>query len=245
MTTGRRKLSRWRRALCGAVVLVVVVGALDSWWLAAHWPDWKKVARGAVPKSRFLEDWEREHGRRARWTPVPMEEIPERVVRAVLIAEDANFFGHSGFDREALIAAWEKNLARRRIVFGGSTVSQQTAKNLFLTPSRTPWRKWHEIVLTTAMERNLSKRRILEIYLNDAELGEGVYGFEAAAVEYYGVRVSDLSQGQAIELAAALSGPKESNPKTRTRRFRTRVETITHWLSLAGELEGAAPGPPE
>ena len=235
-----RRLTRapaWKRALRLAVVLTVAIVALDSCWLAAHWPDWKKLARGPVPKSRFIEDWEDAHGRKAHWTPVTLEEIPERVVRAVLIAEDSNFFGHHGFDREALIAAWEKNLARRKIVFGGSTLSQQTAKNLFLTPSRTPWRKWHEIVLTSAMERNLSKRRILEIYLNDAELGDGVYGFEAGALEYDGVRVGDLSQEQAIDLAATLSGPKENNPKTRTSRFRTRVETITHWLVLAGELE--------
>ena len=229
--------------LLGAIAVAFALSVLDSFWLAAHWPDWKKIARGPIPKSRFIQDWEDAHGRKARWTPVPMDEIPERVVRAVLIAEDSNFFGHHGFDREALIAAWEKNLERRRIVFGGSTLSQQTAKNLFLSPSRTPWRKWHEIVFTTAMERNLSKRRILEIYLNDAELGDGVYGFEAGALEYAGVRVGDLTQEQAIELAATLSGPKENNPRTRTGRFRTRVQTITHWLSLAGELENGTPSP--
>jgi monofunctional biosynthetic peptidoglycan transglycosylase len=241
MASARKKPAAWKRVIRTAVVAGVVIIALDFWWLAAHWPDWKKIAHGPVPKSQFIIDWEREHGRKAHWTPVPMDEIPERVVRAVLIAEDSNFFGHHGFDREALIAAWEKNLARKRVVFGGSTVSQQTAKNLFLSPSRTPWRKWHEIVLTTAMERNLTKRRILEIYLNDAELGDGIYGFEAGALEYDGMRIADLSQQQAIELAAALSGPKDHNPKTRSKHFLARVDTITHWLSLAGELETPAP----
>ena len=114
----------------------------------------------------------------------------------------------------------------RRIIYGGSTISQQTVKNLFFTPSRNPMRKWHELLLTLGMERALEKRRILELYLNLAEFGRGVYGVEAASRRYYGVSASDLSRIQAAELAASLPAPRKHNPGTRTEFFEARTEKL-------------------
>jgi len=119
------------------------------------------------------------------------------------------------------------NLDRGRLVYGGSTISQQTAKNLFLSPSRNPLRKWHELVLTLAMEHYLSKRRIMEYYLNVAQFGHGLFGVDAAARRYWGIPASRLSRRQAIELAASLPSPATTNPSARTKTFLNRVNKIS------------------
>jgi len=217
---------RWRTWLRRAAVVLIVVIALDAIWLRWHWPDWDKVASGPVPASRFMRDWERASGKRAKWRPVAIRTLPAALLRAVTIAEDSRFWGHGGFDVEALREAWSENVSRGRVAFGGSTISQQTAKNLFLTPSRTPIRKWHEIALTWGLERNVTKKRILEIYLNDAELGPGIFGVEAAAQTYFGIPASALSDAQAVELAATLPSPKKHNPQTRTKAWTRRVTKI-------------------
>ena len=230
-----RPRARWGRRILIAIVLVAV---LDGLWLAAHWPDWSKIARGPVPRSRFLDDWEAASKKKARWSPVGISTLPEHLLRAVVIAEDARFWGHDGFDVEALREAMSENVTRGRFAFGGSTISQQTAKNLFLTPSRTPLRKWHEAVFTWGLERHATKRRILEIYVNDAELGRGVFGVEAAAQEYFDVRASEVTREQAIRLAATLPSPKKDNPSTKTKRFQQRVAKIRRHLDRADRASG-------
>jgi monofunctional biosynthetic peptidoglycan transglycosylase len=124
----------------------------------------------------------------------------------------------------------EYNFSKKRLIFGGSTISQQTVKNVFLSPSRNPLRKWHELLLTIGMERNLSKQRVLEHYLNLAEFGRGIYGVDAAARYYWGKPASRLTDRQAIELAATLPSPVKNNPKTRTRSFENRVKKIRRWF---------------
>ena len=119
---------------------------------------------------------------------------------------------------------------KKRLVLGGSTISQQTVKNLFLDASRNPLRKWHELVLTVGMERALSKRRIVEIYLNIAEFGRGIYGVDAAARFYWGISASELTERQSIELAATLPSPIGHNPATRTRSFQNRVRKMQRYL---------------
>lgn len=210
--------------------VIVVLAALDAIWIRWHWPDWKALSRGPVPASRFMRDWEKSSGKRASWRPVSIAALPPHLLRAVTVAEDARFWGHDGFDVEALREAWSENVSRGKVAYGGSTISQQTAKNLFLTPSRTPVRKWHEVVLTWALERNLPKRRILEIYLSDAELGTGIFGVEAAAQTYFGVPASQLTNEQAIELAASLPSPRKHNPATRTKPWARRVKKISRHL---------------
>jgi monofunctional biosynthetic peptidoglycan transglycosylase len=127
--------------------------------------------------------------------------------------------------------AWDYNMERGQVLFGASTISQQTAKNLFLNPSRNPVRKWHEIILTLGLERHLSKQRILEIYLNTAEFGRGIYGVQAAAEAYWGIPASQLSVTQAAELAATLPGPVKNNPAARSDFFLRRTKKI---LGLMG-----------
>ena len=152
------------------------------------------------------------------------------MTRALIVAEDANFYWHGGIDFEAFQAAMEHNLEEGRFIYGGSTISQQAVKNLFLTPSRNPLRKWHELVLTIAMERNLKKNRILELYLNVVEFGRGIYGVEAAARHYWGVSAQQLTRYQAIQLAASLPAPTSHNPSTRTRFFNRRLKKINRYF---------------
>ena len=152
------------------------------------------------------------------------------MIRALIVAEDANFYSHRGVDIDALKEAMEYNLSEKRLIYGGSTISQQTVKNVFLSPSRNPLRKWHELVLTIGMERSLSKKRILEHYINVAEFGRGIYGVDAAARYYWGIPASRLSIRQAIELAATLPSPVDNNPKTRTNFFNRRIKKIRRYF---------------
>jgi len=184
-----------------------------------------------VQRSRFIVRYEIEQAGRAdwpplRWNPVPLARIAPGMRRAAIVAEDARFYEHGGVDVLALRDAMKSNLEEKRLAYGASTISQQTVKNLFLSPSRNPLRKWHELLLTLAMERNLGKERILEHYLNIAEFGRGIYGVDAAARYYWGIPASRLSAGQAIELAATLPSPVQDNPRSRTAAFARRVRKI-------------------
>ncbi len=152
------------------------------------------------------------------------------MIRAVIAAEDSRFYEHDGVDFDALKDAMEYNLSEQRMAYGASTISQQTVKNVFLSPSRNPLRKWHELLLTLGMERNLTKKRILEHYLNLAEFGKGIYGVDAAARYYWGIPASRLSSRQAIELAATLPSPVKNNPRTRTKSFQNRVKRIRRYF---------------
>jgi monofunctional biosynthetic peptidoglycan transglycosylase len=222
--------------------LLLILLIVDLFYLAVTWPDWKKVATGAVPKSNFISDYEKTRVEnkelpRLRWQPVPLSTIPKHVVRAVIVAEDSRFYEHSGFDLVAFKDAMHYNFAEGRFALGASTISQQTVKNLFLSASKNPLRKWHELILTWGMEQNLSKARILEIYLNDAEFGTGIFGVQAAAQAYWGVDVGHLSAVQAAELAATLPSPLKNNPATRTKPFENRSRKI---LSLLARFPGDA-----
>ena len=208
---------------------------MDVGYLIGVWPDWELYSDGPIQRSSFIRSYEFEQHRHSawpklRWSPVSIEAIPRSTVRAFIVAEDARFYEHEGVDIEALKSAMEHNLSEKRLVYGGSTISQQTVKNVFLTPSRSPLRKWHELVLTIGMERSLSKKRILEHYLNVAEFGRGLYGVDAAARYYWGIPVSRLTNQQAIELAATLPSPVKNNPKTRTRSFQNRVTKIQRYF---------------
>ncbi len=208
---------------------------MDIGYLVGIWPDWDLYTEGPVQRSSFIRSYEFEQHRHAdwpklRWNPVSIENIPPSMIRAVIVAEDARFYEHEGVDIEALKEAMEYNLSEKRLVYGGSTISQQTVKNVFLNPSRNPLRKWHELLLTIGMERNISKKRILEQYLNVAEFGRGIYGVDAADRYYWGKSASRLTDRQAIELAATLPSPVKNNPKTRTKSFQNRVKKIRRYF---------------
>lgn len=143
---------------------------------------------------------------RHKW--VSYEQISPNLKRALIASEDAKFVDHEGFDWDGIEAAFEKNLKKGKIVAGGSTISQQLAKNLFLSSSKTPWRKMEEALITVMLETVLDKRRIFEIYLNVIEWGNGVFGAEAASRHYYRSSAARLSSAQAAKLAAMVPNPR-------------------------------------
>jgi monofunctional biosynthetic peptidoglycan transglycosylase len=214
---------------------LLIVLVMDAGYLIGIWPDWKIYSEGPIQQSSFIrayitQQYKHRDWPRLRWSPVSINQVPRHMTRALVVAEDARFYSHSGIDTDALQEAMEYNLSEQRLVYGGSTISQQTIKNIFLSPSRNPLRKWHELVLTIGMERNLTKKRILALYLNIAEFGRGLYGVNAAALHYWGIPASELSTQQAIELAATLPSPVKNNPGTRTKFFLRRVKKIGRYF---------------
>jgi monofunctional glycosyltransferase len=172
------------------------------WWIkfnpatSAFMEDRLEVLQNRNPKAELQYKW------------VPYGRISDNLKRALIAAEDAKFLDHEGFDWEGIAAAYEKNLKKGRIVAGGSTISQQLAKNLFLSTKRTPWRKGEEALITMMLEAVMTKQRIFEIYLNIIEWGNGVFGAEAASRHYFGVSASQLSPEQAARLAAMVPNPR-------------------------------------
>ncbi len=169
---------------------------------------------------------------RYSWTPY--SRISPYAVKAVLIAEDDKFWSHEGFDFEAMGKAIERDIKKRRFSFGGSTITQQLAKNLYLSPSKNPLRKLKEAILTWRMERALSKRRILEVYLNVAEWGDGIFGIEAAANRYYGIPASALGPEQAARLASVLPSPLRYSPVKPSRYVDARSRVIYNIMLRRG-----------
>jgi monofunctional biosynthetic peptidoglycan transglycosylase len=221
--------------LFGVGVLVVV----DVIYILAIKPDWDTWKTGAPPRSVYMED-----AGKIAWDVVPLATLPEHLQRAVIAAEDVRFHQHVGVDFAAIGEAAEYFREHRKIGFGASTISQQTVKNLVVGGARTPLRKWHEMVLALVMERNLSKNRILFLYLNIVELGRGVFGVEAAAKAYWNKSASELTVAQSIELAATLPSPRKHNPSTRTERFTARCEKIRGFMEQFGWAEKRAPSEP-
>jgi monofunctional biosynthetic peptidoglycan transglycosylase len=168
--------------------------------------------------------------------PVPYDHISPLLRRAVLVAEDDAFFSHDGLDWNEIRASARTNLSRGRIVRGGSTVTQQLAKNLFLGDARTPWRKIEEAFLAVRIERQLSKRRIFELYLNLIEWGDGIFGVEAASRRYFGVSSSDLTPRQALLLAAVIINPRRFSVLDPPPRIERRVKKIADRLHRRGVL---------
>lgn len=157
---------------------------------------------------------------------VPISQVSPNVVKAVIIAEDDKFWSHEGFDFEAMQKALEKDIENKKFKAGGSTISQQLAKNLYLTPAKNPIRKVKEAILTWRIEQTLKKRRIIELYLNVAEWGDGLFGIETAARKYYGKRARDLNAREASVLAAALPNPMRFQPKGGSRYAARRAQRI-------------------
>jgi monofunctional biosynthetic peptidoglycan transglycosylase len=191
----------------GAIVLVVLL--VQGWFLG-----WVFYWNAHNPKStsfmeRRLDELRAKNAKAAlKYQWVDYERISGNLKRAVVAAEDAKFIDHEGFDWEGIQRAIEKNQKRGKPVSGGSTISQQLAKNLFLSGERSLVRKGQEAVITLMLETVMHKRRILELYLNVAEWGEGVFGAEAAARHYFGVGAAALSPEQSARLAAMLPRPR-------------------------------------
>lgn len=194
------------RALVAFSVFMVVY----QLWIFLHICWWVKFNphSSAFMEDRLaiLQDENPDAELRHKW--VDYSKISNNLKRAVIASEDAKFNDHEGFDWEGIQKAYEKNLKKGKLVAGGSTISQQLAKNLFLSSKRTPWRKGEEAIITVMLEKVLSKRRILEIYLNSIEWGNGVFGAEAAARHYFKTSAANLSSNQAAKLAAMIPNPR-------------------------------------
>ena len=159
--------------------------------------------------------------------------ISPHLKRAVIAAEDAKFMEHKGFDYKAIQKAYKKNLRKRKIVAGGSTISQQLAKNLFLSKKKTPWRKVEEAIITLMLENVMSKRRILEIYLNIIEWGNNIFGVRAAALHYYNTSTSSLSAKQSAHLAAMIPNPRFYDRNRNTPLLLRKTNIIHHRMTSA------------
>jgi len=203
----KRFLRRW---LWRVPLLLLGAGLIYHFWIFGHVVYWNyyNPSTTAFMEARLdvLRRKDPAATLHAQW--VPYERISPNLKRAVIAAEDSRFLEHEGFDFDAIQKAYEKNLRKGRLVAGGSTISQQLAKNLFLSDQRTPWRKVQEALITLMLENVMSKRRIMEIYLNVIEWGDRVFGAEAAIRHYYGVSSSSLSAEQAARLAAMVPNPR-------------------------------------
>ncbi len=202
---------RWALRMLAAIVGLLIAAflsyqgyvALRLWWWEEHNPtstafmdERLSAMREKNPAARLKQQW------------VPYSKIANNLKRAILVAEDDKFTDHEGFDWDGIQKAMEKNEKKGKVVAGGSTITQQLAKNLFLSGDRSMIRKGEEALITVMMEHILDKERILEIYLNVIEWGDGVFGAEAASRHYYGVSASQLSVEQAARLAAMVPRPR-------------------------------------
>jgi monofunctional biosynthetic peptidoglycan transglycosylase len=216
-----------RRFFLRLFLLIVGIVFFYQLWLLGHvwwWID-HNPSSSAFMEARLdiMQDSNPDAELHYKW--VPYEKISPNLKRAVMASEDAKFLQHDGFDWEGIQTAWEKNLKKGKVVAGGSTISQQLAKNLFLSGRRTPWRKAEEAMITVMMENMMSKRRIFEIYLNVIEWGDGVFGAEAAARHYYKTSAANLGPGQAARLAAMVPNPRyyDKNPGDRRLLRKTAI----------------------
>lgn len=221
---------RWRRGLTIGMAGLLLLGSAGAtvWWTTPDVAWLQESYPTETAMMRYREEQARREGRPVRrlWVWVPLSRISPYLIQAVLIAEDDKFFRHEGFDWESMRKALETNLRRRRIVFGGSTITQQLAKNLFLSPERSLVRKLREAAIAYKLERTLSKKRILELYLNVVEWGPGIYGAEAAARTYFHKPASELRLSEAIRLASVLPNPHRFSPLDDTRRRLLRKRRI-------------------
>lgn len=226
-----------RRLLIATVILLALL-------LLYQWLTFPDVSALAVenPKSTSFMERKKNALRRARKSDrldyrwVSYSRISPHLRRAVLVAEDSAFYEHAGVDVEGLKEALRRDWQARRFTHGGSTITQQLAKNLYLSPARTPWRKLKEFAIAWQLERQLSKKRILELYLNVVEMGERVYGAEAAARHYFGKSAAALSPAEAALLAGALPNPRRMNPADPNRRLRGRQRIILSRMRRWGHL---------
>jgi monofunctional biosynthetic peptidoglycan transglycosylase len=206
----KRKHRKW-------VVIVLLIAALPPLLYFLLMPDLSKLNKENPKKTALIEYREKaskEKGKpykmNQQW--VPLSKISSYLVKAVLIAEDDKFWKHEGFDYEAIQKAIEKDLKAKKYKVGASTITQQLVKNLYLSPEKSLTRKISEALITWRMEKVIPKKRILELYLNVVEWGEGIFGVEAASRYYFGKPSSQLTPQEAARLASVLPNPRKYNP---------------------------------
>jgi monofunctional biosynthetic peptidoglycan transglycosylase len=226
-----------RRLFIAAVIAIIAFGAFE--WIT--FPDTAILAKEPPKTTAFIELRKDElraagHDDHIDYRFVPYAQISPYLRRAVLVAEDSNFYEHEAVDTKAMKEAIQRDWSRRRLTHGGSTITQQLAKNLYLSPSRNPFRKVKEYFIARSLENHLTKKRILELYLNVVEMGERVYGAEAASRFYFQKSAADLTPQQAALLAGCLPNPRLMNPGDANKRLRSRQRMILSRLRRWGYL---------
>ncbi len=224
-----RKVLLW--LILASVVMVLTVQLyffVQIWWWVKHNPEstsfmrhQSAVLQAKNPKARLQHKW------------VPYNRISNNLKRAIIVSEDATFVDHDGVDWEAIQLAYEKNSKKGKVVAGGSTITQQLAKNLFLSGERSYLRKAQEFVITYMLEYMMDKERIFEIYLNVVEWGNGIFGAEAAAIHYYGIPAAALNASQAARLAVMLPKPRYFDTHRGSAYLERRSELILRRMNSA------------
>jgi monofunctional biosynthetic peptidoglycan transglycosylase len=235
------KRRRNRLTLVLLACLAIPAAALALLWLITM-PD-VSALRTSNPTTTALMDARQEQADASgirlgrRWIWVPMNRISPHLRRAVVAAEDASFFIHEGFDWEGMKDAALYDLEQGALKRGGSTITQQLAKNLYLSSERSIFRKAQEALITRSLEHHLTKERILELYLNVAEWGTGVYGAEAAARHHFRKSASELTEDEAAWLAAILPSPRRYDPLRKTTALARRHERVLHRMSQSARQQ--------
>ena len=219
-----------RLALLAAAGAAVYVG-----WL----PDVEPLRRSPPKTTAYIEGRRADLERQGKsfkpqmiWTPY--DRISDHLKHAVVTAEDDMFYQHQGIDWDNVRAAMEKDWKLKRPAYGGSTITQQLARNLYLSPSKNPLRKVKEMLIARSLERRLGKRRILELYLNVVELGNGIYGAEAASQAYFGKHAADLTVDEAVALAVILPSPRRHNPAKRGKYVERNMKRVLERMRASG-----------
>ncbi len=222
------------------ITILLVLGALDIGRYFIY-PNISSLKNNNPIPTAFMEyrqeQWESENKDKEitqKW--VKMSRISPNVIKAVLIGEDDGFWKHDGFDVKGMENAIERSIKKKTLA-GGSTISQQLSKNLYLSPSKNPVRKIKEAILTWRIEKTLSKRRILEIYLNVAEWGDGIFGIEAAARHYYHKSAKNLTAREASRLVAVLPNPIKYNPTGNQKYVKNRARIIYKTMKRRGVIQ--------
>jgi monofunctional biosynthetic peptidoglycan transglycosylase len=226
-----------------ALEILVIAAGLGACAIYASLPATGRLADANPTSTAFIDlrraqaagkkDWKLDW----RWKPIG--KISRYLRAAVVYAEDANFYSHDGVDWHAIGLAFDKNLEAGELSVGGSTITQQLAKNLYLSPSRNPVRKLREMLIAFSLEDHLTKTRILELYLNVVEWGDGVFGAEAASQHWYGHSAQTLTPSEAARLAIALPNPFTRDPTVHTEELRKKAVRIIRLFRMQGLINAA------
>ena len=243
-----------KRSVVGTIGRLIIVALAIAFASVAYvyltLPDVRPLAR-TNPKTTAFMELRKEEARdnrrknfaiRQQW--VPYNRISPMLKRAVIVTEDAAFFDHDGIDLAEIKASMEKNWEEGQLLRGGSTITQQLVKNLYLSPSRNPIRKVKELLIARRLEAALTKQRIFEIYLNVIEWGDGIFGCEAAAQAYFRKPCASLEMAEAAMMAGAIINPREHNPAKPTRRLLRRQQITMRRMGFKEEPPAAIPPPP-
>ena len=228
-----------------AVAIVLALVVVSAIALYASLPDVRPLATARPQTTTMIELRKKQAAARGkpfrlRWQWVPLARISPYLQHAVVFAEDDKFWQHQGVDWEAMKLAAEHDWHERTVERGASTIAQQLAKNLYLSPSRNPIRKLREIFIAHRLDRQLGKPRVLELYLNIAEWGDGVFGAEAASRRWFGCSAAELRPVQAARLAAALPNPFTRNPSVKSRALVRKAARLVRGMHRAGLVDDAA-----